>query len=367
MWFGTDYGLVRYDGYKFVSYKPDNQHPDRIGNIYSWSIIEDAHGDIWIGTYGRGLYHFDYEKERFFNYKNDPDDQYSISNNFIPSICQSPADSGNVLWIGTRWGGLNKFNLKTKKFLNNNSGFFNFSDQHTKNIFTINIDREGILYLGTVHLGLIQYDLVSDTLRCYAHNPRDENSLSNNQVRSIYQDKSGIIWIGTHGGLNRFDKDKKEFHHYVSKPNDQNSLSDNNVISIQQDKYGYLWVGTFNGLNILNPETEKITRVYSDLSRSNSVSYDYISSIYQDESGIMWVGTHGGINKHIPSTKNFATFRIIAKDYSHSNINSVRSIQVDITDENILWIGTDGAGLVKHNHNNGTYTHYGYRSYRCHS
>ena len=340
MWFGTESGLCKYDGYSFTTYTPDSENPNSIGHIFIWSIMEDYKGDIWIGTYGGGLHKFDHEKEIFINYKNENSNPYSLSNNFVSAICQSPADSGNTLWIGTRWGGLNKLNLNTEKFYNHHKGSWNFSKLNIQNIFDMYFDREGILWIGTVGSGLIQYDIKTENLVCYTHNPDYENSLSNDQVRTIYQDRSGNIWIGTEGGLNRFDKNKKKFTRYLCKPNDKNSLSDNNIISIFQDKSGYLWIGTFNGLNIFNPETGKVERIHSNLNDDHALSHDYITKIYQDVSGIFWISTLGGINKYNPTTKNFVHFRISFDNYTKTNSNSVRSIQEDKTNNKVLWIGS---------------------------
>ena len=363
MWFGTEYGLNKYDGYKFITYKPDIQNPDRIGNNFIWSILEDYNGNIWIGTYGNGLYKFDYEQEIFTNYKNETDDPYSLSNNYVSSICQIPSDSGKILWVGTRWGGLNIFDLKTKKFYNRQTNHWNFSDINTNYIYTMFVDREGLLWIGTSASGLIQYDLKTESFISYTQNPKDKQSLSNNNVRSIFQDKSGELWIGTYNGLNRFDRNQKKFYHYISKPHDKNSLSDNSVISIIQDKSDKLWIGTFNGLNIFYPETGKFIRIHSDDTRENGLSNDFITTIYQDISGTLWFGTlGGGIDKYTPITNRFKKYRIGSNNYAKTNKNSVRSIQEDITDENVLWIGTDGAGLVKYNRSNGAYLHYFYKN-----
>ncbi len=80
-----------------------------------------------------------------------------------------------------------------------------------------------------------------------------ENGLSENFVYTIYQDKKGFLWIGTHDGLNRYDGyGFKKFRH---NPADSNSIPDNTIYSICEDGQGNIWIGTNNGLCKYNPLT----------------------------------------------------------------------------------------------------------------
>jgi ligand-binding sensor domain-containing protein len=105
MWFGTEYGLNRYDGYTFTVFKYNEEKKNSLSNNHILSIYEDRAGIIWIGTKGGGLNKYDREKEEFINFKNDPGDINSLSNNIVTSICE---DNAGTLWIGTDGGGLNK-------------------------------------------------------------------------------------------------------------------------------------------------------------------------------------------------------------------------------------------------------------------
>ena len=100
--------------------------------------------------------------------------------------------------------------------------------------------------------GLNRYD--GYTFKIYKYDPPDKNSLSNNFVTSMIQDRSGTIWIGTDGGgINRFDPETEKFNRYQNDPDNENSLSHNRVSSIFEDptEAGTLWIGTDFGLNKL--------------------------------------------------------------------------------------------------------------------
>jgi ligand-binding sensor domain-containing protein len=115
MWFGTDDGLNKYDGYRFTVYR---HHPDDSLSISDNNVRvlhESHHGGkhvLWIGT-SSGLNRLDLETEQFTHFKNDPTDPQSLSHNWVVSIYE---DSFGELWIGTD-GGINKFNRETNKFV----------------------------------------------------------------------------------------------------------------------------------------------------------------------------------------------------------------------------------------------------------
>ena len=96
--------------------------------------------------------------------------------------------------------------------------------------------------------GLDRFDPASGGWRHYQNEPTDPHSVSDNEVRALYEDRSGGIWIGTYGaGLNRYDKLREQFTHYSATPYQENSLSVRSVWSILEDQSGVLWLGTDGG------------------------------------------------------------------------------------------------------------------------
>jgi len=89
------------------------------------------------------------------------------------------------------------------------------------------------------------------------HNADDSLSISNNTIRAIYEDKQGLLWIGTWDGLNLFDPDSNKFTHFKNNSEDPKSISDNRVRCLLEDKEGRLWVGTYKGLNKFDREKIK--------------------------------------------------------------------------------------------------------------
>jgi len=109
MWFGTQDGLNKFDGYKFTVFRHDLKDSTTLSSHFIWTIYEDRSGTIWIGTYN-GLNKFDRSSQSFKYFQHDPENTKSLSHNEIHAICE---DQFGKLWIGTA-GGLNQFDPKSR-------------------------------------------------------------------------------------------------------------------------------------------------------------------------------------------------------------------------------------------------------------
>ena len=323
MWFATQQGLNRYDGYQMIYYKNDPINPRN--NILT-SVCADSSGVIWIGTWRTGLDRFDPFDRIFKHFRHDTKDDASLSNDTITAILQ---DHQGTLWIGTH-DGLNRFDSRTGHFIH------------------------------------------------YRHDTNDSASLSNNQVRAIYEDRQGTLWIGTgscppcdtrnfspypldgggseEGGLNRFDKKTGKFIRYLHDRNDQHSLINDNVSAIFEDSKGNFWVGTAgDGLHTMDRTKGTFERhLYhpshpEGLSRpplNKQVIWDYITFIIEDAAGGIWIGTSdAGLNYYDTKTKKITHYGS-GKDtdgrFPDKNIRSAFTSR-----EGVLWIGTMNRNLYR--------------------
>lgn len=350
LWVGTgEGGLNKFDpeSGQFLSYRHDPDDPTSLSNDLIASLFEDKAGMLWVGA-GEGLNAFDREKEQFTHYKHDPDDPNSLSDNLVLCIYE---DKSGVLWAGT-WAGLTKIDPQKSQFSqirhlpgNRNS----LSNNNVNCIYESHYGGEEILWIGTKNGGLNKLNRTTGKYTCYKHNPDDPNSLINNFVYSICEGRSGILWIGTfHGGLNKFNRSTGQFTRYMYDPDDSNSLSCKSVTCIFEDNTGTLWIGTqTGGINKFDPVTEQFTLVGKKMQ---------IIQIYLDKSDVLWFATLQGLKKLDRETEQLTTYWHNPADPNSISHNSVLSIYENKSGE--FWIGTEGGGLNLFDRESGKFIHY---------
>src|SRR5262245_39127293 len=179
-------------------------------------------------------------------------------------------------------------------------------------ILSLYQDHSRLVWIGSRE-GLTLYDGYSFTR--FANNPSDPTSISDNAVRSIFEDSRGALWLGTNtGGLNRLDRRTWRFQHFRHDSADPLSFSHDSVYAIVEAPDGALWIGTQQGLNRLDPGTGKVERFMAGAGDA-ALSNDYITARHMDGDGGLWVGTvGGGLSKLDPRTGRFTTWRHDAAD-----------------------------------------------------
>ena len=384
LWIGTENGLNRYDGYNFTIYRHDPKDPQSLSSNEIQVLYEDAEGTLWIGT-DDGLQTYNRELDQFGHYPYNPDDPNSLKNNTIQAIYE---DQAGVLWIGTEEG-LHTYNRLERTFTRYQSvslqdesedekdeddeqdeteeGNEDVEDPETsevsenalivagENIRVIYQERSGVLWFGT-DKGLNRYD--GQSVRTYLHDPEDPDSLGHDQVNVIYADRAGNLWIGADGGgLHKFDRETEQFIHYRNIPDDPATISHDQVNAIYEDHAGELWIGTLNGLNKFDPQSERFIRCQHDPVNPRSLSYSEIGVIFEDRSGVLWIGTDGGgLNKFNRCTEHFLHYQ---HDPYHSQSLSHNRVQALYEDrDGFLWIGTEVGGLDRLNRETEEFFHY---------
>lgn len=353
LWFATDDGLNRYDGYEFRVFQ------SRIGSSSSLisnqinRIIQDSNQNIWIATNGGGLSKYDRAKDQFTNYLHDPEDEHTLSSNFITSIYE---DRSGAIVVGTLQG-LNFLIPETGIVTRYKTREDNLNGLKDGLITTLFEDDNNFLWIGTEKEGLYRLDREEDTFTNFKSSNADSKSISDNWIVTLYNDRNGDLWVGTQsGGLNKFDPDTESFTRYPAS-NRRGGISHNWVLSMFEDNKGTFWVGTLDGLNILDREKGVFTK-FDDLNYSINLSNNSITSLFEDRSGVLWVGTReGALNKFVYSTEIFTVYQANPSRINSLNDDIVWSI---LEDGESLWVGTQGGGLNHINRTTGVsryYTH----------
>ena len=224
------------------------------------------------------------------------------------------------------------------------------SDDSVRTIFE---DRDGRLWIGTYEGGLNLMDVSSGTFQRFMHSPDNPRSLSHNRVRAIYQDYNGALWVGTDRGLNEWRPSEGGFARYFHVVSDDASLSDDRVTTIMQDRGGVLWVGTYHGANKWNYLSDAFTYFQAEGTALRLTS-DIITTVDESRSGDIWVGTYGGGLNRINESEGKVSYYTT----DNSDLADNRVMVVHVSPSQQLWLGTRTGGLSRLDPNTGQFTHY---------
>jgi two-component system sensor histidine kinase ChiS len=355
MWFGTQDGLNKYDGYEFTVYRHDPQIADSLSNNEIFAIFEDSQSTLWIGT-AKGLNRFDRQHEQFIHYFHEPNNPYSLSHDEIWSIYE---DNQGNLWIGTHGGGLNRFDRQQKQFIHYQHNPDDPNSLSSNDVWPIYQDHNGTLWIGTYNKGLNKFDAQHNHFIHYSFKVEDPDP-GNDYITSLYQDEAGWLWISSAGGgIHKLNPQTEQIIHYSYDPNDPNSLSDNIVTTIKGDENGKIWIATDGGgLNLWQPQSEnKFLHYKNNSKKTNSLNNNALLSLYHDRAGTLWIGTGGGgVNFTNPQLRNFTHY---AQEIDNSNSlssNHVTSLHAD--KDGFLWVATRSGGLNRFDPQRQQVTHY---------
>ncbi len=312
-------------------------------------ITQDTWGYMWFVDQGNNQVER-YDGYRMKVFKNSPFDANSIRSYGFENIA---ADSSGNVWLPFP-GYVDK--------INSASGIVTHYKLKIAGGEAIIVDHLGIVWVGGSD-GLCQLDPKSAKAIYYSHSDKDSTTLSNGQVRVLYEDKEGTIWVGSgnpfgagnDGGLNKLNRATGKFSRYINNPADQHSLINNRVRAILEDSRGTFWVGTQgDGLHIMDRKTGTFERLTYDpkhpekLSRppvKQGDSADHITFIKEDISGNIWIGTYlEGIERYDPLTKKITHF--IADITSVNGFPDSTTWTAFTSRDGTLWIATEYSNLL---------------------
>lgn len=345
MWFATSVGLCRYDGYRIKVYLTDPSDSISLSGNFTYSnLIEDIHGNLWIGTLSNGLNRYNRSTETFTRFKHDADDEASLSHNKVHTILE---DRSGIIWVGTD-SGLN--------MLNDSIEYFNHylpednSPEHPANkILSLFEDSEGELWVGTGE-GVYTFDRNKKIFHIFNPKIQPSEEITNKSINAIHEDLNGTLWFGTSWGLFKYDRNIPKLFHLFPDEMDDESLSNNSINHIYEDPFykgEYLWISSDWGLNKLDIKSGKVSRIYHDPDDPSSIGSNSIHATYIDKNGRLWLATeHAGISYTDFITNRFNYIHIEPSQTDATGYTATTFIE---DEKGNLLVGTIQGGLFKYN------------------
>ena len=284
IYFGTQYGLNRYDGYNFKLYVHEPGNAQSAAGAYVNSLFKDKAGSIWVG-WSRGLDRLDPRTGKFTHYfDKDRGPQSAVT---IMHISQ---DRTGMLWLATG-SGLRGFDPASNAVLQ----YRHTDDPKSLPSDDVNWtgeDSKGRFWIGT-NKGLSQFDRSSGTvLRTFP--------MADPYLVKLFEDRSGQFWIikATGIGLALFDPEQNTITPYSYYKEKRDTKEINGIVRIAEDPEGNLWLAApRTGLLRLDSDRKRFRRYSHRPQDMHSIAQDAVISVFHDRDGSIWTGLNSeGVN-----------------------------------------------------------------------
>ncbi len=347
MWFGTENGLYRWDGYDYKAFHYDpNDSTSISGNLISRVLMEDDDGNIWIGTQSSGMNIYNPNTETFTRFYREAEFQFDFDFN---RLLVALTDKDGDIWLAAGFaGGITKVDLITGTL----TQYWNNTDDSTSwmnRTSLIHEDKSGRLWVGT-YKGLYLFNKETGTFLNMGSVIKVPEGLDNSVVKCIFEDQEGILWVGAYPGLYKINIEQNLVEHFIHDENDPHSLASNSIKVISDnpnDNGKSLLIVTRVGINKLDKTTGIVTRFNNDPDDPKYRAFNAMFDWLPDDNGILWAGSGFGAVRCNLNNNPFSEFQIgpfDQKPYVYEAIAFLEDRQGN------FWIGTDYSGLLKYDH-----------------
>jgi signal transduction histidine kinase/ligand-binding sensor domain-containing protein len=330
IWFGTQYGLNRFDGYESKVFKHEPGNPGSLSCVYIRSLFVDHAGTLWVGC-DSFLDRFEPVTETFAHYRIDTGTSIQLST----PIERISEDAAGVLFLVTERG-LYRFNPASAGTIGIVYAPHDLTSIAENRINQAGEDREGRFWvagaggleeldrnagrvirraplhaeIGRFHedesgvfwmterdpgCGLATWNPRTNVVKCHSLQYKMRAGLSKVEISEILEDRSGTIWFGSGAGLLKFDRVHNRILRYHNDPFDSESLKSDRIIHLYQDQEGNIWTCFQDA----EPDffSERAAPFENFTYPRGSLLDPLVTSIYEDHNGILWIGSMGGLNR----------------------------------------------------------------------
>lgn len=333
VWFGTQYGVNRYDGYKFKLFVKEAGNPQSAGGTYVRSLLKGRDGMIWIG-WRQGLDRLDPRTETFTHFLIEPDDDSQRAS----AVVHISQDREGMLWLATGTG-LHRLDPNNGALLHFRhdgepgdlpTNDVNWSGQDSKGRFWVGTskglsefdratgkvvrhlalpdgvqislfeDSDGRLWITQASgNGIALFDPGTNSITPYSFYAQDPGDDALTGVMGIAEDADRNLWLGSPGlGLLRMNRERTRFYHYGFQPQDAHSIAENKVIALFQDRDANIWTGLHSaGVNYFGRGSQRFEVFRHIPGDPNSLTLDFVNTILEDRDGTLWIGNDDGLNR----------------------------------------------------------------------
>lgn len=370
LWFGSQHGLFRFDGYSYKEFVHDPANSNSLSGVFITTLFKDRNGTLWVGC-DRFLDRLDLETETFTHYS-------------FPFVVHISQDKAGLLWLATPSGlyGFDPATGRSRHYTHNAADPLSLS---SNNVRSSGEDREGRFWVSSIegmdeidrssgkvllHIPLREpsssfaffedrlgtfwiyrnsgnplaiFDLKSNTLTEFSFDKSGHTGSFPTSVTAMIEDENGTLWLGTIGaGLLKLDREHKRFIRYSNNVANAESIGEDSIGYLTIDREEMMWVALGGmGLTSFAVKPLPFKRYRHDFGDPNIKAEPFVGAIFEDENGMLWIGTHEALNRIDRLSKRYASYPM----GSSGEGSDVIAITEDRSGS--LWIGTYGHGLFR--------------------
>jgi len=375
MWFGTQYGLNRFDGHGRIMFAPDARATNRLSGVFVYAMLKDRSGRLWIasdqgldildprsGEFERiayagkakvsaviqaiyedragtfwlsttaGLYGLDSNGKTLVHFRHDAEDPASLGSSDV-KFAKEARDG--MLWV-TNGAGLEAIDRSTGRVL------FRVPLPESREMGFIE-DRHGVFWVHHAGgSGLSSFDRTTKTLSTYRFIDATGKALPHFGIYTSLEDRDGGLWFGTGGaGLLRLDAENRQFIRYRNHSGDPQSLGGDDVIALFQDKQDNIWVALHGmPINLFPARAPPFRKMPSRPEDPNGRAERMVNTVLEVDGKSLWISFVGMLSG------------VDLKTGERTNLGQRLGLNSDVISmvqdaRGRVWLGTVGSGLVR--------------------
>lgn len=361
--FYLDDGIYSFDSLskqERVIYKKTASDRFKVSRFY----CDDQTNRIWVGTYSSGLFHL----------SSDSGSTKLTKINDFPKqpILAIEANSDSTMLIGIDGQGIWEIDKRSYRvvgtYKENADNPLSLSGNGVYDIFC---DRNKRVWVCTYSGGVSFFEQANPIVDQIRHEINNLNSLINDDVNRVLEDREGKIWLATNNGISCWDVAQNRWKNYYHNKKEQAQV----FLSMCEDDNGRIWAGTYSsGVYVIDSKTGNELAHYSASEKGLGFNSDFVFDLFKDSQGNMWCGgMQSNLICYQPATNRFKTYSILPVNvideytpeklvlgcsYGLVMLDKRSGVPEDLivgsticdlyVDRDVLWLGTSGDGLIRY-------------------
>ena len=345
IWIGTENGLQRFDGRRFITFYHNSSNKFSIPADEVNNLQIDSENKLWMICAGNKVGYFNVQDHKFhrsaIRYAGD------IPENANTSLF---LDKKGALMLLIKGSAVLTYKKPSNEFSENE--IFHLPDGWKP--FSISADQENNYWIGC-DSGLVKYNTINKAISYRSHNTEKDIIIdqfaAQQHIIAANADRSGRFWLSANNqqpALFSYDKLARKFTDHSQQI--RNAVKINYSINcIMEQRSGDIWITGNKLFARYAPASNSFEFIKSNLPGEFSIRYDVIHSLFEDREKSLWTCSNIGLYRFNPSEQSFTAF--INNRYNSDSKGELNVTGISQLKKGNIVVSTEGDGLFVYDQN----------------